>query len=77
MPVYRYERVSENNSEHAFNQQLCSCNFHVHVFRAEGWDANHRLFHMPIEAIGQRHHFLARVSAVLRQGPLLVHSMIR
>jgi hypothetical protein len=50
MPVYRYEMISKNNSEHAFGQQLCSCNFHVHVLRAERWDANHRLFHMERQA---------------------------
>ena len=34
--VYRYEAVSKNNSEHRFSQQLCSCNFCVHVLRSAG-----------------------------------------
>src|SRR6266699_1148962 len=34
--VYRYEAVSKNNAEHRFSQQLCSCNFRVHVFRSAG-----------------------------------------
>ena len=34
--VYRYEAVSKNNSEHRFSQQLCSCNFRVHVLRSAG-----------------------------------------